>query len=203
MASKHVKNEDPLVSGQELAARLGITPTRVSKLGGDGVMVRVGRGRYRLWASIKGYCEFLRKAATQRESPTALARKRLIEIQIKHAEARFQRECGNLVAAGAEREEIGETLRQLFRGIVNLPWALSNLSPEITRYHANEMETQLRRLLSNVVAQRPALVDGEDTQWPLEWLASNIERARQSRRAEGLPVFTWPIRATEATEDGK
>jgi hypothetical protein len=192
MASKHVKNEDPLVSGQELAARLGITPTRVSKLGGDGVMVRVARGKYRLWASIRSYVAFLQRAATQRESPTALARKRLLEIQIRHAEARFQRECGDLVPRGAERQEIGETLRRLFAEIVRYPWRLASMDPSIDRYMAQMLEDGLRRLLSNTVHGREATQDGEGTQFPEPWLQACIEREEQHRLREGKPIIRWP-----------
>jgi len=57
MARKNLSDGDEIVSGQALGARLGLTATRVSKLGGDGVMLRAGRGKYRAWASAKSCCE--------------------------------------------------------------------------------------------------------------------------------------------------
>jgi biotin operon repressor len=61
-------SDDAIVSGPEIAKLLGITPTTVSKLGGDGVLVRCGRGQYRLGPSVRGYCESHRKVSSNRKS---------------------------------------------------------------------------------------------------------------------------------------
>jgi hypothetical protein len=184
--------EDEIVTGQVLAARLGLTATRVSKLAGDGVMVRAARGKYRAWASAKSYCESLRKAASGRESATAQARRRLIEAQALRAEKLYQKECGHLVEAGRAEREMGETLKQLFREIVLFPWRLANAAPQVDRYVALELENGLRRLLSNVVAGRAAAEDGDGTQFPEPWLEGRLEEERLYREAKGLPVIRWP-----------
>src|SRR5271166_89768 len=98
MARKNLSDGDEIVSGQALDARLGLTATRVSKLGGDGVMLRAGRGKYRAWASAKSYCEFLRKASSGRQSPTAEARRRLLEAQCARVEHRMQVDRGDLLS---------------------------------------------------------------------------------------------------------
>src|ERR1700691_1982720 len=89
---------DEVVSAPVLAKRLGVTPTTVSKLGGDGILIRSGRGRYRLWSSVLGYVSHLRKASTSRASPTAVARSTLLRIQASRAQLQFDREAGNLVS---------------------------------------------------------------------------------------------------------
>ena len=93
-------SDDRIVSGPELAKLLGITPTTVSKLGGDGVLVRCGRGRYRLGPSIRGYCESHRKASSHRASPTQTERARVLRLQGDRLEQQMKVERKELVSFG-------------------------------------------------------------------------------------------------------
>jgi hypothetical protein len=90
-------SDDAIVTGPELAKLLGITPTTASKLGGDGVLVRCGRGRYRLGPSVRGYCESHRKASSSRTSPTQTERARVLRLQGDRLEQQLKVERKDLV----------------------------------------------------------------------------------------------------------
>jgi hypothetical protein len=98
MREKRKRADDRvIVSGPEIAAKLGIMPTTASKLGGDGVLVRVSRGRYDLWPSILGYANYLRRASAGKESPAVHARAVLLTIEAKRAQMRLDRESGKYI----------------------------------------------------------------------------------------------------------
>ncbi len=57
---------DAVVTGEFLAAKLGISYSLVCRLAKQGVIPRAGRGDYPLWACILAYCERLREQAAGR-----------------------------------------------------------------------------------------------------------------------------------------
>jgi phage terminase Nu1 subunit (DNA packaging protein) len=107
-------SDDAIVTGPELAKLLGITPTTVSKLGGDGTVVRCGRGRYRLGPSVRGYCESHRKASSHRTSPTQTERARVLRLQGDRLEQQMKVERKDLVSF-AEGVATAATMSHLFR----------------------------------------------------------------------------------------
>lgn len=63
------------IGPEELAEKLGITVQRLGQLAKAGRIVKLARGKYDLWGSIKSYVQFLREGATangQAASPEAL-----------------------------------------------------------------------------------------------------------------------------------
>lgn len=52
-----------VVSGTELALLLGITDVRVQQLAKQGTIIKVSRGKYELWSSVKTYIKYLRDRA--------------------------------------------------------------------------------------------------------------------------------------------
>ena len=109
------------VSGPELGRRLGLTPTSVSKLGGDGVLIRTSRGRYKLWPSVLSYVEKLRRSATQRESSSAKERARLLKLQADQVQLRLDRDRGGLIAESVVETEWAEIVTRVRNAILTEP----------------------------------------------------------------------------------
>ena len=62
----------PLVSGPVLARWLGVTEKTVHQLAKAAIVVRAGRGLYKLEESVRGYCEHVRRTASQRGGEASL-----------------------------------------------------------------------------------------------------------------------------------
>src|SRR5271165_2516326 len=114
-------DNDETVSGQVLAQRLGLTPTTISKLGGDGVLVRVGRGRYALWPSIRGYLKHVSAAASGRESASARERTRLLRLRADRAQFELERERGSFLPAAEVERGLGAVAAYLRRTMLAIP----------------------------------------------------------------------------------
>lgn len=64
------KKADPSYPADFFARLFNLTPRRVQQLAKDGVIPRAGRGEYPLLASVRGYVDFLQKAAAGQNRKT-------------------------------------------------------------------------------------------------------------------------------------
>jgi phage terminase Nu1 subunit (DNA packaging protein) len=126
-------SDDAIVSGPELAKLLGITPTTVSKLGGDGTVVRCARGQYRLGPSIRGYCESHRKASSHQTSPSSIARAKLLDIQAQRQKFAMEREQGGWVCEKEVCSDVTEVLRVARDAMLRIPARMAADSPHLLR----------------------------------------------------------------------
>jgi hypothetical protein len=148
--AKSKPDRDEIVSAEFLAAKLGLRPTVVSRLGGDGILVRAERGKYRLWPSVKGYVESLRSAATGRDSPGAKARAKLAEIQLKRAESALVREDAEKYVRVDEVKSLFEgALKSVSRDVMRIPEILRNTFPDFDPLQAETVDVKLREILSD------------------------------------------------------
>jgi hypothetical protein len=88
---------DEIVTGPVLAKRLGLTATSVSRLAANGRLVKVSRGRFLAWASARSYLKSVTDSASARQSPVALARAELIQLQVRKAQFSLDREAGKYI----------------------------------------------------------------------------------------------------------
>lgn len=88
------------VSSRELATILRVTPRRIEQLAGEGIAVRVDRGRYDLAQSVGRYCDNLREVAETATSTAVneLAQERLRTIRMRNQER--ERELITMEEAG-------------------------------------------------------------------------------------------------------
>ena len=138
------------VSGPWLAERLGITPTTVSKLGGDGILKRVARGRYELWPSIAGYVTYLRRGATQRESPTHKARARLLAVQAEKAEFELAQERGAWLKESDVIAEYSAIVSQMRARLLALPARMGGKVPSLTLEDIDALDREVRGCLTEL-----------------------------------------------------
>ena len=142
------RDGEEIVSGPTLASRLGITPTTVSKLGGDGVLVRVSRGRYKLWPSIAGYVTYLRRVATQRENPTHKARARLLAIQAEKAEFELEQSRGAWLRQTDVIQEHVAIISQMRARLLALPARMGGRVPSLTLADLDILDREVRAALT-------------------------------------------------------
>jgi phage terminase Nu1 subunit (DNA packaging protein) len=172
-------SDDAIVTGPELAKLLGITPTTASKLGGDGVLVRCGRGRYRLGPSVRGYCESHRKASSHRTSPASTARAKLLEVQAQRAQFAMEREQGGWVREADVCSDVTEVLRVARDGMLRIPHRIAQDMPHLTRSDMTRIEDSARTVLTEL---------GEEG----ERIVKEIQDAKQhgERHNAGMPEAT-------------
>ncbi len=154
---KPASDDDETVSGPTLARRLGLTPTTVSKLGGDGVLVRVSRGRYALWPSVGGYVEHQRRSASGRESPSAIARVRLLKAQASKVEFENAKARGALVDIHDVESYWSVLLRTLCDELLRLPVVIGGRTPGLPRNVIEMIDTTVREALTRLADSGPAI----------------------------------------------
>ena len=112
----------PECSGKSLADILGLTERRIQQLAADGAIKRLGRGKYDLIPSIRGYIEFLKELAKADE-------RKLTKENVKIKEMKREEMQGVLVNA----EELDFLLEDLFVNIkTRIREATTNGAQEIT-----------------------------------------------------------------------
>lgn len=143
----------------ELGAFLGIGTSRIRTLARDGHLVKVGRGRFEVRASLRNYLARLRdgavkgggqvpdemKAAKLRQTEAAAQK-----IEIQNAAAR-----GELLPASAVASEWAGILRAVRAGLLAVPSRVSARLGHLSAHDLSEMDLEIRAVLAE-------LAGGED-----------------------------------------
>lgn len=111
------------VTAEVLAGHFGISATAVQALARRGIVVRGGRGKFKLEESTRAYCGHLRSLAHGRkesDGPGA-GRARLAAAQAEAVELKNRRLAGSLVDAAAVQAEWTGVCLQLRAGVLRLP----------------------------------------------------------------------------------
>jgi biotin operon repressor len=158
------KAADEIVTATELGARLGLTSTRVAKLAADGVMVKAGRGRYRAWASVKGYTEYLRRGASGRESPAAKARAALLTIEAKRAQLKLGAEMDKYIDRDEAERSMNTFVGVMRRSMMAIPGRVSS-EMGLGRTAVVRMEDLTSAALREFVDNMESLCKAADKDW--------------------------------------
>jgi phage terminase Nu1 subunit (DNA packaging protein) len=108
------------VTPTELAELLGLTVRHVQRLAQEGVIVRAGRGRYDLAASVQGYVEWLRRGADDDINPPK-ERALLHRAQRERQEIAIGREKGDLVLAADCERQLARVVKRVAQTLETLP----------------------------------------------------------------------------------
>ena len=119
--AKAKARDDELVTGPELAARLGLTATPVSRLAAGGKLVKEGRGRFWAWASARAYIKSVTESASARQSPAALARAESLKFQVARARLQYDQERRKLIDRAQTEKAIEIVHTALRREIMAVP----------------------------------------------------------------------------------
>ncbi|MCC8156345.1 MAG: hypothetical protein LIO54_03600 [Oscillospiraceae bacterium] len=101
MAAREKLTADALVSESEVACVLGVTGRRVRQMVEDGVLEKVGRGKYNLTDCVKRYVAARESA---KEPPD--------ELDVKYKRARAKREAARADIAKMEADELDGKLHR-------------------------------------------------------------------------------------------
>lgn len=93
--------DSPTVEVGTLAKLFNLTAVRVHQLAADGVVIRVARGKYDLWQSIRNYIKFLQDRKVNQWSPSG-----------EDDEGNYQNHRARLTKAKADIAEIDADLKK-------------------------------------------------------------------------------------------
>jgi phage terminase Nu1 subunit (DNA packaging protein) len=117
-------------SAIDLARLIGVTDRTVRELAKKGIVVKAGRGLYRVEASVLGYCNHLREIAAGRSDAPSLTGQR-IRLAKEQADAQALKNAalrGELVDAAAVDREWQEIVRAVRSRMLAIPSRLQHLT---------------------------------------------------------------------------
>jgi phage terminase Nu1 subunit (DNA packaging protein) len=138
----------------EIADLIGTTAKTVYQLADRGIVIRAGRGRYNMRASIRGYSEHLRSIATGRAGGEAVAaaaagaRARLAGALADKAELANAHARGRLVDAEAVLKEWTDILRMVRARMMAVPTRCGARLPHLTAHDLTTIEGEVRDALT-------------------------------------------------------
>ena len=141
------------VSAEILGKWLGLSSAHVASYARRGVMVRAGRGKFDLEASVRAYCQHMREAVAAQGRPaqsgTGKQRARLAAAQAEAVELKNARQRGALVDAETVARGWEGVARTVRAGVMRIPrraGARLALSPELVRALDDEIRDALTAL---------------------------------------------------------
>lgn len=149
-----------LVPLATVAAWLNLTERRVQQLADEGVVIREGRGRYDLQASVSAYVSWLQQAkaaslpgggggatgdAALELEKLRRTRAQADQLELKNAEAQ-----GKMIPVEAVTREWADVLRMVRAGVMAIPTRMGAKLPHLTAHDLDQLDRELRRALTDL-----------------------------------------------------
>ena len=147
------------MSESELATLLGIGASRVRTLARDGVIIRSGRGRFEVRASLTRYLDQLRSHAARAGRPSEggdaykAERTRLTRAQATTAVQKARLGAGEMVVAADVQREWTGILRDVRNALLAVPSRCGAALPHLTGHDVATIAAEISTALE-------ALIDG-------------------------------------------
>ncbi len=146
------------LTGEELAALLGISDRMVRELSKRGHVSRAKRGRYHLAASVTAYCAHLRGVAAGRGGDDQVAnltteRARLAREQADAAALKNAALRGSMVAAADVEREWSDVLRTVRVSMLAVPSRIQQQLPHFDIGELAIIDREVRNVLSILASQ--------------------------------------------------
>ena len=141
------------VSAIDLAAYLDVTPSTIANLAAKERVVRLGRGRYDLKASIRRYCGHLQEAAAGRPSPNDELRtekKRLTKLQADKAQADLDAINGSTVNVKVFEDRWATEMVKLRARLLAVSTGVAMALPHLTTHEVQKIDRVLRDAMTEV-----------------------------------------------------
>ncbi|WAC26272.1 hypothetical protein [Ancylobacter sp. SL191] len=142
------------MTADDLAGLLGIAPRTVRELAARGLVVKAGRGRYDLAASVASYCGHLREQAAGRagdaQASLAVERARQAKEAADNLALRNAEMRGELVPASQVTAVWSGTLRRLRARILAVPPRVNQRLPFLKAHDVAEIDAELREALTEI-----------------------------------------------------
>ena len=158
MADDPEKNEAVAWSTAKLAGVLGVSTRRVQQLADDGVVKKVGHGKYDLAASIQGYIEFVKAQGQPKDEEGKGLEKekiRLTKARADEAELKLTILRGDAVLMPDVEALIAEEYGSLRQGLSQYPAkvaskvSLMSEAAEVQAFLTDELEETLGALTAD------------------------------------------------------
>ncbi len=139
-----------------ISSLLGVSEKTVRELAKAGIVVRAGRGLYKLEESVNRYCEHVRRTASQRGGEASLAamrEERIRGIAKEQADAlalKNKAARGELLDAGAVEADWSNTLRQVRAGMLAVPSLAGARLSHLTPHDIAEVDAEVRAVLTEI-----------------------------------------------------
>jgi phage terminase Nu1 subunit (DNA packaging protein) len=150
------------VTADELAQWVGLSPRQIYRHETEGHMVKLGKNRFDLQASIRAYCEWLRDQAHHGRPVTGTAKSALAEenlrlkreqadaVALKNAQAR-----GELVEASAVEREWSGLLRNVRAAMLAVPARIQARLAHLSAEDVNVIDREVRDALTETAKGKP------------------------------------------------
>jgi phage terminase Nu1 subunit (DNA packaging protein) len=143
------------VSARDLAKIIGVKERTVRDFADRGLVIRAGRGRYRLVESVRTYCEHIRATASGRGGEdeaktltaerTRLAREQAEQVALKNAALRR-----DLVPAADVERTWTAMIRQARSALLAVPSRIRQIIPHLPADEVEVIDGELRRVLKEL-----------------------------------------------------
>lgn len=143
------------LSAAEMATMLGTTPRKLRDLAERGLVVKAGRGRYEVLASVRSYVAHLREVASGRGGEAEVTdlsreRARLAKLQADEREMRNAALRGELLPAVEVERTWTDVMRRVRSGVLAVPSRVRQSCPHLTPHDVGEIDGELRRALEGL-----------------------------------------------------
>lgn len=143
------------VSAKDLASIIGVKDRTIRDFADRGLVIRAGRGRYRLVESVRAYCDHLRATASGRggeqgvdtlvSERTRLARESADQMAMKNAASRRE-----LVPAAEVEREWSEVIRRVRSGCLAIPSRVRQALAHLTAFDVQAIDAEVRAVLKEI-----------------------------------------------------
>lgn len=145
------------ISPVGLASLLGVSERLIRDLATEGTIVRMGRGKYDLEASVRGYCARLRETASGRGGESATQnltaeRTRLAQEQADTAALKNAQLRGELVSAVEVERQWSDVLRTVRAGLLAVPSRILQRCPHLNAQDGVEIDLEVREALKELAS---------------------------------------------------
>jgi len=147
--------DDRPVSLDDLAGIFGVHKRTLQTAVDRGALTRVARGKYALAPSIRGYCDYLRETAANRDHfrvGTGLAaereretRERADALALKNAVAR-----GEMIPAKEVESQWADILRMIRSGMLAMPSRIQQRLGHLTAHDLAAIDREIRDTLQEL-----------------------------------------------------
>lgn len=156
-------NIDDPVSASELAEIFGVTGQSVARLARDGIIPRVGRGRYPLRASLQGYMKHRLDSEVKRTATTGAA-DRLREARAAEIQQRIARQDRTLITMDEALWSVDNMSGIFLTEFTQLPARITRDPRERRRIESlcDDARTRICKRLEEIIAATKTGVGIED-----------------------------------------
>jgi phage terminase Nu1 subunit (DNA packaging protein) len=138
---------------EDMARLLGCTASHIRTLTREGHLVKAGRARWNVRASLLTYLEHIRQLAVKRgrnDDPMKLERIRVLKAQAEKIEKQNQIAAGEMLQATAVEREWANLLRDVRSALLAVPSRCGASLPHLTAHDIAAVDREIKSALEGL-----------------------------------------------------